>query len=164
MTWLWESPVPETSGKAGRQAWWKRMRLGNISKELAKVILNYLWKTIVIEVSWRQEENRYRSFLWVGKECGSREPVYFTSISGKEMKQMILEVLSKFTRKMIGSSQHTFMKWKPCPVNQIALYNEGTVMPREVVESPSAEMLKTWLWATCLDDSASSRATELHYL
>lgn len=44
-----------------------------------------------------------------------------------------------------GDWEQSAYIYEACPVNQIALYNEGKMMPREVVESPSAEMLKTWL-------------------
>lgn len=44
-------------------------------------------------------------FFEKGKKLDSESyrPVYLTSISRKEMEQMILEVLSKFMRKVMGA-------------------------------------------------------------
>lgn len=50
-------------------------------------------------------------------------------MSGRVMKQILLKTISKHmkAKKLMGTSQHRFMKWKLCLTNLIAFYETGLV-------------------------------------
>ena len=76
-----------------------------------------------------------------GKEdSGNYRPISLTSIPGKVMEQLILDVISKQVeeKKVIRSSQHGFSKGKPCLANLVAFCD---VMTSWVVEG--RDMLST---------------------
>jgi len=62
------------------------------------------------------------------EDAGNYRPVSLTSIPGKVMKQLILEVTNKQVeeKKVIRSSQHGFTKRKSCLTNLIAFYHSMT--------------------------------------
>ena len=62
------------------------------------------------------------------EDPGNYRPVSLTSIPGKVMEQLILEAVSKHVeeKKVIGSSQHEFLKGKSCLSKLIAFYDEMT--------------------------------------
>jgi len=69
---------------------------------------------------------------------GNYRPVILTSIPGKVMEQLILDVIIKQVeeKKVIRNSQHGFIKVKSCLTNLIAFYNgmTGWVDERRAVD------------------------------
>lgn len=53
-------------------------------------------------------------------------PIYFTSIPGKVMEQLLLETISRHTKekKIMRSSQYGLSKGKSCLTNQMSLIDE----------------------------------------
>lgn len=90
-----------------------------------------LWLSIICESSWRlgdvtQEWKRANvTFIFkkVNKHLGNYKPIRLISTVLQVIGQIILEDISKHVkdRKVTRSSQHGFMKMKPC---LIALYDE----------------------------------------
>ncbi|PKU29730.1 rna-directed dna polymerase from mobile element jockey-like [Limosa lapponica baueri] len=106
-----------------------------VLRELADVIVKPL--SIIFERSQRtgevpedwREANVTPVFKKGKKENpGNYRPVRFTSIPGKIMEQLILDIISKHVeeKKVIGSGQHGFTKGKSCLTDLIAFYDEMT--------------------------------------
>jgi len=100
-----------------------------VLREMADVIAEPL--SIISERSWRTGEvpedwgkaNVIPNFKKGKKEDpGNYRSVSLTSIPGKVMEQLILEVINKQVeeKKVIRSSQHAFTKGKSCLTNLIA--------------------------------------------
>jgi len=99
-----------------------------VLRDLADVIAKPL--SIIFERSWRTEvpedwrKAKVTPVFKKGKkeDPGNYRPVSLTSIPGKLMEQLILDVISKQTeeKKVIRSSQHGFTKGKSCLTNLIA--------------------------------------------
>jgi len=107
-----------------------------VPRELADVIAEPL--SIIFERSWRTGEVpkdwRKVSVTPIFKKGKKEDPgnyrlVSLTSISGKVMEQLILEVIIKQVvgeQKLMRSSQHGFSKGKSCLTNLIAFYDGMT--------------------------------------
>jgi len=94
-----------------------------VLRELADVVAEPL--SIIFERSWRigevPEDSRKANVIPIFKKGkkenpGNYRPVSLTSIPGKVMEQLILEVINKEVeeKKVIRSSQHGFTKGKSC--------------------------------------------------
>jgi len=80
-------------------------------------------------INWKTSSNVTPVFKKGKKEDpGSYRPVSPTSIPGKMMEQLILDVIIKQVeeKKVIGSSQYGFTKGKSCLTNLIAFYDGMT--------------------------------------
>jgi len=106
-----------------------------VLRELADVVAEPL--SIIFERSWRTgevpEDWRKASVTPIFKQGkkedpGNYRPVSLTSILGKVMEQLILEVIIKQVeeKKVIRSSQHGFTGGKSCLTNLIAFYDGMT--------------------------------------
>jgi len=106
-----------------------------VLRELADVIAEPL--SFIFERSWRTgevpEDWRKASVTPIFKKGkkdypGNNRPVSLTSILGKVMEQLILEVINKQVeeKKIIRSSQHGFIKGKSCLTNLISFYDGVT--------------------------------------
>jgi len=106
-----------------------------VLRELADVIAEPL--SIIFERSWRTgevpEDWRKANVTSVFKKGKKEDPgnyrlVSLTSIPGKVMEQLILEVIIKQVeeKKVIRSHQHGFTKGKSCLTNLIA-FCDGTI-------------------------------------
>ncbi|GAB0188304.1 mitochondrial enolase superfamily member 1 [Grus japonensis] len=62
------------------------------------------------------------------EDPGNYRPISLTSIPGKVVEQLILDVISKHVeeKKVIGSGQHGFTKGKSCLTNLIAFFDGMT--------------------------------------
>jgi len=106
-----------------------------VLRELADVIAEPF--SIIFERSWRTgemtEDCRKANVTAIFKkgkkeDPGNYKPVSLTSIPGKMVEQLILEVIVKQVeeKKVIRSSQHGFTKGKSCLTNLIAFYDGVT--------------------------------------
>ncbi|GAB0186867.1 mitochondrial enolase superfamily member 1 [Grus japonensis] len=106
-----------------------------VLRELTDVIAKPL--SIIFERSWRTEalpedwkKTNVTPVFKKGKEedPGNYRPVSLTSIPGKVMEQLILDVISKHVeeKKVIRSDQRGFTKGKSCLTNLIAFYDGMT--------------------------------------
>jgi len=106
-----------------------------VLRELADVIAEPL--SIIFERSWRSgevPEDWRKANVTPTFEKGKKEdprnnrPVSLTSIPGKVMEQLVLEVIIKQVeeKKVLRSSQHGFPKEKSCLTNWIAFCDDTT--------------------------------------
>jgi len=105
-----------------------------VLREVADVIAEPL--SISFERSWRKgwvPEDWRKAIVTPIFKKGKKEdpanyrPVSLTSILGKMMEQLILDVIIKqVEEKVIRSSQHGFTKGKSCLTNLIVFYNGVT--------------------------------------
>ncbi|GAB0178971.1 mitochondrial enolase superfamily member 1 [Grus japonensis] len=82
----------------------------------------------IIYISLCTLTGNYRPVSLETTDPGNYRPVSLTSIPGKVVEQLILDVISAHVKdkKVIGSSQCVFTKGKACLTNLIALYDGMT--------------------------------------
>jgi len=102
-----------------------------VLKELADVIAEPLfiisdrsWRTREVHEDWRKANVTPICRKGKKEDPGNYRPVSLTSIPGKVMEQLVLDVIIKQVeeKKVIRSSQHGFTKGKSCLTNLIAFY------------------------------------------
>jgi len=100
--------------------------LADASAEPLSIIFERSWGTGEVSENWRKATPVFKK----GKkeDPGNYRPVSLTSVPGKVMEQLILEVIIKKMeeKKVIRSSQHGFNKGKSCLTNLIAFYDGVT--------------------------------------
>ncbi|GAB0176502.1 mitochondrial enolase superfamily member 1 [Grus japonensis] len=95
---------------------------------LVSIIFERSWKTGEVPEDWRKANVTPVFKKGKKEDLGNYRPVSLTSIPGKVMKQLILEVNNKHVKekKVIRSGQHGFTKGKSCLTNLIAFYDGMT--------------------------------------
>jgi len=92
------------------------------------IIFEKLWLLREVPEAWKKA-NVTLIFKKAKKEDpGNYRPVRLTSVPGEMIDHVILEAISKRTKdkKVMGSSQHRFMKETSCLTNLIVFYDEVT--------------------------------------
>jgi len=102
--------------------------LADVIAEPLSIIFERSWRTGEVPEDWRKAS--VTSVFKKGKkeDPGNYRPVSLTSILGKTMEQLILEVIIKQVeeKKVIRSSQHGFTMGKSCLTNLIAFHDGVT--------------------------------------
>jgi len=102
--------------------------LADVIAEPLSIMFERSWSTGEVPEDWRKAS--VTPFFKKGKKehPGNYRPVSLTSIPGKMMEQLILEVIIKQVeeKKVIRSSQHGFTKRKSCLTNLILFYDGVT--------------------------------------
>jgi len=100
----------------------------DVIAEPLSVIYERSWRTGEVPKDWRKASVTPIFKKGKKKDAGNYRPVSLTSIPGKVMEQLILEVIIKQVeeKKAIRSSQHGFTKGKSCLTNLTAFYDGMT--------------------------------------
>jgi len=99
--------------------------LVDVIAEPLSIIFERSWRTGEVPEDWRKANVTPIFKKGKKEDAENYRPVSLTSIPGKMMEHLILEVISKQVeeKKVIRSSQHGFTKRKSCLTNLIAFYN-----------------------------------------
>jgi len=102
--------------------------LADVIAEALSIISERSWRTGDVPVDWRKANVTPIFKKGKKEDPGNYRPVSLTSIPGKVMEQLILELINKQVEenKVIRSSQHGFTKGKSCLTNLIAFYDDMT--------------------------------------
>jgi len=102
--------------------------LAYVIAEPLSIIFERSWRTGEVPEDWRKVSVSPVFKNYKKKDPGNYRPTSLTSIPGKVMEQLILDVVSKQVeeKKDIRSSQHGFTKGKSCLTNVIAFYDGMT--------------------------------------
>ena len=114
--------------------------LVNVIAELLSIIFERSWRTGEVPEDWRKANVTPVFKKGKKEDPGNYRPVSLTSIPGKVMEQLILEVINKQVeeKKVIRSSQRGFTKGKSCLTNLIAFYDG---MPSWVDEGRAVDVV-----------------------
>jgi len=98
--------------------------LVDVITETISIISERSWRTGEVPEDWRKANVIPVFRKGKRKEPGNYRPVSLTSMPGKVVEQLILEVIIKQVeeKKVIRSSQHGFTKGKSCLTSLIAFY------------------------------------------
>ena len=102
--------------------------LADVFAEPPSIIFERSWKAGEVPEDWRKTSVTPIFKKGKKEDPGNYRPVSLTSIPGKVMEQLILEVIIKQLeeKKVIRSSQHGFTKGKSCLINLICLHDDMT--------------------------------------
>jgi len=103
-------------------------KLADVIAEPLSIIFERSWRTGEVLEDWRKATVTPVFKKGNKEHSGSYKPVSLTTIPGKVMEQLILEVIIKQVeeKKVIRCSQHGFTKRKSCLTNLIAFYEDKT--------------------------------------
>jgi len=99
--------------------------LADVIPEMLSIIFERFWRTGEVPEDWRKASVTPVFKKGKKEHPGNNMLVSLTSIPGKGMEQLTLDVISKQVeeKKIIRSSQHGFTKGKSRLTNLIAFYN-----------------------------------------
>jgi len=102
--------------------------LAEVMAEPLSIIFERSWKTGEVPEDWRKASVTPVFRKGKKEDPGNYRPVSLTSILGKIMEQLILEVIFKQVeeKKAIRSSQHGFTEGRSCLTNLIVFYDGVT--------------------------------------
>jgi len=102
--------------------------LVDVIDEPLSIIFERFWRTGEVPEDWRKANVTPVFKKGKKEDPGNYRTVSFTSIPGKVMEQLILEVIIKQVeeKKVIRNSQHGFIKGKSCLTKVIAFYDGMT--------------------------------------
>jgi len=100
----------------------------DVIAEPLSIIFERSWRTGDVPEDWRKASVTPVFKKGKKEDPGNYRPVNLTSILGKMMEQLILEVIIKKLeeKKVVRSSQHGFTKGKSCLTNLITFYDGMT--------------------------------------
>ncbi|PKU45009.1 rna-directed dna polymerase from mobile element jockey- hypothetical protein [Limosa lapponica baueri] len=98
------------------------------------------WRTGEVAEEWRKANITPAYKKGKKEDPGNYRPISLTSVPGKIMERLVLEVISKHIedKEVIGSGQHGFTKGKSCSTNLIAFYD---VITRWLDEGRAADVI-----------------------
>ncbi|XP_014792346.1 PREDICTED: RNA-directed DNA polymerase from mobile element jockey-like [Calidris pugnax] len=96
--------------------------LVDVMSEPLSIILERSWRTGEVPEDWRKANITPVYKRGKKEDPGNYRPISLTSVPGKIMERLILDVISKLIEDQegIGISQHGFTKSKSCLTNLIA--------------------------------------------
>ena len=100
----------------------------NVIAEPLSIIFERSWRTGEVPEDWRKANVTPVFKKGKKEDPGNYRPVSLTSIPGKVMEQLFLEVINKQVeeKKVIRSKQHELTKGKSCLTNLIDFYDDMT--------------------------------------